>query len=114
MHKHSPIHCIVPPYMLKNIATKGTVRQQTMAMSTLKVSAQMRGQRQALEDFAAATFRVAAVGGKERVIYDAKNGSNLPGIVVRREGDAPTTRSEEHTSELQSPCNLVCRLLLEY
>src|SRR2546426_4705414 len=23
------------------------------------------------------------------------------------------TRSEEHTSELQSPCNLVCRLLLE-
>src|SRR5256885_11752211 len=25
----------------------------------------------------------------------------------------PRTRSEEHTSELQSPCNLVCRLLLE-
>src|SRR5688500_20085422 len=24
-----------------------------------------------------------------------------------------STRSEEHTSELQSPCNLVCRLLLE-
>src|SRR5256885_7048606 len=24
-----------------------------------------------------------------------------------------TKRSEEHTSELQSPCNLVCRLLLE-
>src|SRR5256885_9184987 len=24
-----------------------------------------------------------------------------------------TFRSEEHTSELQSPCNLVCRLLLE-
>src|SRR2546426_4168112 len=26
---------------------------------------------------------------------------------------APVERSEEHTSELQSPCNLVCRLLLE-
>src|SRR2546426_7845630 len=25
----------------------------------------------------------------------------------------PEPRSEEHTSELQSPCNLVCRLLLE-
>src|SRR5256885_11766226 len=25
----------------------------------------------------------------------------------------PAVRSEEHTSELQSPCNLVCRLLLE-
>src|SRR2546426_8122738 len=26
---------------------------------------------------------------------------------------AGQVRSEEHTSELQSPCNLVCRLLLE-
>src|SRR2546426_7314776 len=26
---------------------------------------------------------------------------------------AHADRSEEHTSELQSPCNLVCRLLLE-
>src|SRR5256885_9288599 len=26
---------------------------------------------------------------------------------------AEPARSEEHTSELQSPCNLVCRLLLE-
>src|SRR2546426_1588698 len=26
---------------------------------------------------------------------------------------AVAKRSEEHTSELQSPCNLVCRLLLE-
>src|SRR5256885_13320556 len=26
---------------------------------------------------------------------------------------AVVPRSEEHTSELQSPCNLVCRLLLE-
>src|SRR2546426_3048385 len=36
----------------------------------------------------------------------------------RRPGSGPAavpsrTRSEEHTSELQSPCNLVCRLLLE-
>src|SRR2546426_8058165 len=30
---------------------------------------------------------------------------------ARRSSGRP--RSEEHTSELQSPCNLVCRLLLE-
>src|SRR2546426_8270842 len=29
-------------------------------------------------------------------------------VVTRKDA-----RSEEHTSELQSPCNLVCRLLLE-
>src|SRR5574337_1868175 len=28
-------------------------------------------------------------------------------------GQSPLPRSEEHTSELQSPLNLVCRLLLE-
>src|SRR2546426_5678477 len=32
--------------------------------------------------------------------------------VLRRAG-LQVERSEEHTSELQSPCNLVCRLLLE-
>src|SRR5256885_6747314 len=31
----------------------------------------------------------------------------------RRRTKRSDTRSEEHTSELQSPCNLVCRLLLE-
>src|SRR5256885_4730924 len=31
----------------------------------------------------------------------------------RSESTIGITRSEEHTSELQSPCNLVCRLLLE-
>src|SRR2546426_7873245 len=32
---------------------------------------------------------------------------------VRTTRPTQLTRSEEHTSELQSPCNLVCRLLLE-
>src|SRR5256885_11559504 len=36
--------------------------------------------------------------GRELVLHD------LPELRIR---------SEEHTSELQSPCNLVCRLLLE-
>src|SRR5256885_7872030 len=35
----------------------------------------------------------------------------LHDAALRRE--VSTQRSEEHTSELQSPCNLVCRLLLE-
>src|SRR5256885_8545670 len=40
--------------------------------------------------------------------------ATLPGIRLNRQ-PAPNSgeRSEEHTSELQSPCNLVCRLLLE-
>src|SRR2546426_6674881 len=40
-----------------------------------------------------------------RVLPDRPDGARVP--AHRR------ARSEEHTSELQSPCNLVCRLLLE-
>src|SRR2546426_3259814 len=44
------------------------------------------------------------------VIHEAKTaGARVPSIV----GVDIENRSEEHTSELQSPCNLVCRLLLE-
>src|SRR5256885_9254130 len=38
-------------------------------------------------------------------------GIDLQSAAARAE--QPVGRSEEHTSELQSPCNLVCRLLLE-
>src|SRR2546426_2625713 len=34
-------------------------------------------------------------------------------VEAARWSRANPNRSEEHTSELQSPCNLVCRLLLE-
>src|SRR5256885_6077352 len=47
----------------------------------------------------------------------ARRGTTRSRISIRSEsrGRAPRSRirSEEHTSELQSPCNLVCRLLLE-
>src|ERR1039457_7183774 len=35
------------------------------------------------------------------------------GVHRDRKSTRLNSRSEEHTSELQSPCNLVCRLLLE-
>src|SRR2546426_7855298 len=46
---------------------------------------------------------VAAFVGIEQAVA-----AQIPG-----ERDRGDERSEEHTSELQSPCNLVCRLLLE-
>src|SRR5256885_3933092 len=38
---------------------------------------------------------------------------NLTNEMLPQEIAFISARSEEHTSELQSPCNLVCRLLLE-
>src|SRR5688500_19378956 len=39
--------------------------------------------------------------------------TNLLGLDLQGHDPRRMPRSEEHTSELQSPCNLVCRLLLE-
>src|SRR5256885_2595535 len=40
-------------------------------------------------------------------------GDQTQGTLLALHGLFDHGRSEEHTSELQSPCNLVCRLLLE-
>src|SRR5256885_5724794 len=47
--------------------------------------------------------------GYRAVDMIAERLANVRNAPVRQ----PVPRSEEHTSELQSPCNLVCRLLLE-
>src|SRR5256885_8473726 len=49
-----------------------------------------------------------AVAEGHRVVVDARD--RTPERLQDQLGEG---RSEEHTSELQSPCNLVCRLLLE-
>src|ERR1039457_2652274 len=47
-----------------------------------------------------------------RVLYDDEDITSVP-MYLRARQYGISYRSEEHTSELQSPCNLVCRLLLE-
>src|SRR5256885_8421269 len=42
-----------------------------------------------------------------------KRCSSIPARLTAGIDEQRLGRSEEHTSELQSPCNLVCRLLLE-
>src|SRR5688500_19064018 len=52
-----------------------------------------------------------------RVKFSHSGRTRMLQLPVLRWGQPYTSmevdRSEEHTSELQSPCNLVCRLLLE-
>src|SRR2546426_9189230 len=48
---------------------------------------------------------------RESVATNVGQASSLP--LTGKMPDVGCDRSEEHTSELQSPCNLVCRLLLE-
>src|SRR5256885_10729868 len=59
------------------------------------------------------TVRRDLIELQERGVLARTRGGAIPGNEVYAEGWARYERSEEHTSELQSPCNLVCRLLLE-
>src|SRR5688572_32504316 len=62
----------------------------------------------------------ALLGGNGYQVLEATNGaealalarSNPPDVIIS-DILMPVMRSEEHTSELQSQSNLVCRLLLE-
>src|SRR5256885_11089057 len=64
--------------------------------------------------------RGAARALSRRGAHTPRHRPRPPGPVEEDPGDEDDAvgcghldRSEEHTSELQSPCNLVCRLLLE-
>src|SRR5256885_12271098 len=48
-----------------------------------------------------------------KVLREASFSTWAADSAASRSHDSSFSRSEEHTSELQSPCNLVCRLLLE-
>ncbi len=89
MHTHHSIFCITPPHMLKEIAQNGTAAQRVTAVQTIIASEQMRGQRRAMKTMAAFMPKAAASGTKQRTICDAKNGSQLPGTLVRSEGGPP-------------------------
>src|SRR2546426_6317800 len=57
----------------------------------------------------------AIFGHAGHQVLTAADGEAALALLERESVNAVVSdvRSEEHTSELQSPCNLVCRLLLE-
>ena len=83
-----PIACILPPHILCAIVERGSPQQRAWALQALAISERMRGRRELLGEIAT----VGAIAGaeKQRAVYDAKNGSRLPGTRVRAEGDPPT------------------------
>ena len=86
--QHS-IFCILPPHMLQELARNGTAAQKEVALRNLTLGEQVREDRQNLGDVAAMDLAETAAG-KERIVYDAQNGTSLPGTQARGEGDPPT------------------------
>ena len=87
-HGYHPVFCIIPPHMAERILEKGTPAQKAKAEKYIRIAGQMRGQRQTLSELARKAQPEA--GERIRKVYDAHNASELPGTLVRSEGDAPT------------------------
>src|SRR5256885_9688290 len=116
------------------IVTPGTVTDTALLeerQDTLVAAVVRDGERFGLAwlDLAAGRFTVLQGEGRQGLAGELERLRPAELLQAEGAGDEPVTpsgpalrtrppwhfelRSEEHTSELQSPCNLVCRLLLE-
>lgn len=89
-HRHS-ILCIIPPYMMHEIVMNGSPEQRDLALRSITISEQLRAHRRTALEVMAFMGPRAVRAGKQRIVYDAKNGSKLPGTEVRQEGDDPVS-----------------------
>ncbi|MDX2430281.1 MAG: M4 family metallopeptidase [Bacteroides sp.] len=74
--------------MAERILENGTAVQKKKAGEYLQIAGQFRSQRQEIAESTRKAQLV--VGVRKRRLYDAQNGSDLPGKLVRNEGGAPT------------------------
>src|SRR5256885_14951689 len=98
---------------MRSTATQEPYRICIFVNGALSNHAWIRGTRLGLCE---STRSITTFRGQGRITVSrestpiARNARKIFPQWARRRG---SRRSEEHTSELQSPCNLVCRLLLE-
>jgi Zn-dependent metalloprotease len=85
-----PLPCIVPPYVLRRLAERGSPAQAEWARRALAHDAALRAARAARPYREASLPRVAPPGAApRRLISSAANSEELPGTPVRREGEPP-------------------------
>lgn len=89
MSRH-PISCILPPYMLDQIAQNGTPEQRQKAELTATLTAQFRASRLEMAARPSVVPRAPAAAMRQRSVYTANFGSSLPGQLVRAEGAPPS------------------------
>jgi Zn-dependent metalloprotease len=86
-HRHS-LFCIIPPYMLENMASSDNAQVRKLAIDTIEASAEARATRRVMREMPEMAIMGALAGKKNRMVYDAqgKGMHSLPGKLVRGEG----------------------------
>src|SRR5256885_3690696 len=103
--KHHAIPAITLKFCLSDSTSWMLRRRRVMRFTIIEIVRDF----DFLQSDTTACIAPFACNGCSATVVASYIGNAVPALVARDDA----RRSEEHTSELQSPCNLVCRLLLE-
>jgi Zn-dependent metalloprotease len=91
---HNPLHCILPPYVLRTIAERSSDTERSHMVETLENDAALRLLRIEkpfrLGMIRSLSFSDQPLERKIRMIYSAEGTQMLPGNLVRDEGEPPS------------------------
>jgi Zn-dependent metalloprotease len=88
MCERSPIQCIIPPYINEHLARSADPSTRARAIANLKAGAAMRAQRVMAQAMPSLMVSAAPTQKKTRQVFDARQTDQLPGVLVRSEGQA--------------------------
>jgi Zn-dependent metalloprotease len=86
-HRHA-LFCIIPPYIIERLAHSTNPRVRACAIANLQAGSYLRAQRSSAQATPGLMANRSPTGEKNRLVYDARQTSDLPGVLVRREGEA--------------------------
>jgi Zn-dependent metalloprotease len=87
MDDRHPVHCIIPPYITERLAQSADPKIRARAIANLSRAAAFRAVRRLSQDMPALMVTMSPEKGKHRLVYDSRKTDQLPGTLVRSEGD---------------------------
>ncbi|MEN3335096.1 MAG: hypothetical protein V7641_4461 [Blastocatellia bacterium] len=88
MCMRNPIQCIIPPYINDQLVNSPDPDTRSRAIADIRASSTMRATRVAAQAVPTLMAAMAPNKKKHRLVYDARKGIQLPGKLIRSEGQA--------------------------
>ncbi|AYC33626.1 M4 family peptidase [Pseudomonas cavernae] len=86
MCARDPLHCIIPPYIIEHLAQSADPEVRCRAIANLAASKTFRAVRTTAQAMPGLLATMSPARSKHRLVYDAGHTDQLPGALVRAEG----------------------------
>jgi Zn-dependent metalloprotease len=94
MCQRNPIQCIIPPYIADQLVKSTDPKVRSRAVAQIRTAAKMRAFREAAQALPTLMAVTSPTKKKLRQVFDAKGSDQLPGKLVRSEGQAKVGDAE--------------------